>query len=201
MTQAEIDAQLLLPKEPSPPVPVEIAAAAVPDIAAEPVVPVDNAPVIAEGVFSETSTSDNSTRSPTVSTVLATAAAEKTRGKGKKKKAAVGFVAQVRKFNSLEVQIKTTATEKTAGRKSKKKTSSPAMTQGRTYAENDWVPPPPPAPFTAYQIPSFDARRIIYPGANYDPWWDMPQLIAQVCLSRKLWRSAMSEFHADKGCH
>jgi hypothetical protein len=43
-----------------------------------------------------------------------------------------------------------------------------------------WVPPPPPAPFTSYQIPSFDARRIIYPGANYDPWWDMPQLIAQV---------------------
>ncbi|KAJ7111417.1 hypothetical protein C8R44DRAFT_528714, partial [Mycena epipterygia] len=25
-----------------------------------------------------------------------------------------------------------------------------------------------------------DARRIIYPGANYDPWWDMPQLIVQV---------------------
>ncbi|KAF9460135.1 hypothetical protein BDZ94DRAFT_1150101, partial [Collybia nuda] len=24
-----------------------------------------------------------------------------------------------------------------------------------------------------------DAQRIIYPGANYDPWWDMPQLIAQ----------------------
>jgi hypothetical protein len=42
------------------------------------------------------------------------------------------------------------------------------------------VPPPPPAPFDSYQIPSFDARRIIYPGANYDPWWDMPQLIAQV---------------------
>jgi len=43
-----------------------------------------------------------------------------------------------------------------------------------------WVPPPPPAPFPSYQIPSFDARCIIYPGANYDPWWDMPQLIAQV---------------------
>ncbi|KAJ7089009.1 hypothetical protein C8R44DRAFT_598557, partial [Mycena epipterygia] len=51
---------------------------------------------------------------------------------------------------------------------------------GRTYAENEWVPPPPPAPYTAYQIPSFDACRIIYPGANHDPWWDMPQLIAQV---------------------
>ncbi|KAJ7639897.1 hypothetical protein B0H17DRAFT_852439, partial [Mycena rosella] len=22
-------------------------------------------------------------------------------------------------------------------------------------------------------------RRIIYPGANHDAWWDMPQLIAQ----------------------
>jgi hypothetical protein len=43
-----------------------------------------------------------------------------------------------------------------------------------------WVPPPPPAPFTSYQIPSFDACCIIYPGANYDRWWDMPQLIAQV---------------------
>jgi hypothetical protein len=44
------------------------------------------------------------------------------------------------------------------------------------------VPPPPPAPFTSYRIPSFDAQRIIYPGANHDPWWDMPQLIAQVKL-------------------
>jgi hypothetical protein len=42
-----------------------------------------------------------------------------------------------------------------------------------------WVPPPLPAPFTSYQIPSFDARCIIYLGANYDPWWDMPQLISQ----------------------
>ena len=27
-----------------------------------------------------------------------------------------------------------------------------------------------------------DARKIIYPGANYDKWWDMPQLIDQVCI-------------------
>ncbi len=45
---------------------------------------------------------------------------------------------------------------------------------------NIWIPPPPPAPFTSYQLHSFDARQIIYPGANHDPWWDMPQLIAQV---------------------
>jgi hypothetical protein len=45
---------------------------------------------------------------------------------------------------------------------------------------NIWIPPPPPAPFTSYQLPSFNVRQIIYPGANYDPWWDMPQLLAQV---------------------
>ena len=33
-----------------------------------------------------------------------------------------------------------------------------------------------------YRLPSFDARRIIYPGANGDAWWDMPQLIAQVSV-------------------
>ena len=27
---------------------------------------------------------------------------------------------------------------------------------------------------TPYRLSSFDARRIIYPGSNYDPWWDMP---------------------------
>jgi hypothetical protein len=27
-----------------------------------------------------------------------------------------------------------------------------------------------------------DARKIIYPGKNYDPWWDMNQLIDQVCF-------------------
>ncbi|KIK52545.1 hypothetical protein GYMLUDRAFT_179992 [Collybiopsis luxurians FD-317 M1] len=31
-----------------------------------------------------------------------------------------------------------------------------------------------------YQIRSFEARRIIYPGSNYDPWWDIKQLISQV---------------------
>lgn len=54
----------------------------------------------------------------------------------------------------------------------------------RTLARPDgWVPPPPPAPFTSYRLSSFDARRIIYPGKNYDPWWDMPQLIVQVSNS------------------
>jgi hypothetical protein len=78
------------------------------------------------------------------------------------------------------------AAEKAGKKKRVKKAAKAAAEmplQGRTYAENDWVPPLPPAPFTAYQIPSFDARRIIFPGANYDPWWDMPQLIAQARLS------------------
>ncbi|TFK67503.1 hypothetical protein BDN72DRAFT_913924 [Pluteus cervinus] len=30
-----------------------------------------------------------------------------------------------------------------------------------------------------YRLKGFDTRRIIYPGANYDAWWDMPQLLAQ----------------------
>jgi hypothetical protein len=66
--------------------------------------------------------------------------------------------------------------------KGKAKAKEPAAkpVQGRTYAENDWTPPPPPVPFSAYQIPVFDAHCIIYPGAKNDPWWDMPQLIAQV---------------------
>jgi hypothetical protein len=45
---------------------------------------------------------------------------------------------------------------------------------------NAWIPPPPPAPFPSYQILSFDAYRIIYSGASYDPLWDMCQLIAQI---------------------
>lgn len=67
--------------------------------------------------------------------------------------------------------------------KSTKKTAASSST-GRTYTEqeNEWVPPPPPAPFSSYRLSSFDARRIIYPGANYDPWWDMTQLIEQVCV-------------------
>ncbi|KAF8493765.1 hypothetical protein F5888DRAFT_1806092 [Russula emetica] len=36
------------------------------------------------------------------------------------------------------------------------------------------------------QKPPFDARQIIYPGANYDPWWDMPQLLAQTERAIKL---------------
>jgi hypothetical protein len=72
------------------------------------------------------------------------------------------------------------------GRPSKaKKTRKSVGTEGRTFAEqeNEWIPPPPPAPFSSYRLSSFAARRIIYPGANYDPWWDMPQLIQQVRFS------------------
>lgn len=63
------------------------------------------------------------------------------------------------------------------------------MAGGRTFAENsNWNPNTSLATGEEqYRLPSFDARRIIYPGANGDPWWDMPQLIAQVsaCLSAR----------------
>ena len=72
----------------------------------------------------------------------------------------------------------TSAAKKAWGRKSKKKPSEPHRTLDQT---NEWVPPQPPAPFKSCCLPCFDARQIIYPGANHDPWWDMPQLIAQVC--------------------
>lgn len=70
----------------------------------------------------------------------------------------------------------------TKGRAKKAKNTKKAGIDGRNYTDhqNEWIPPPPPAPFKSYRLSSFDARRIIYPGANYDPWWDMPQLIAQV---------------------
>jgi hypothetical protein len=65
----------------------------------------------------------------------------------------------------------------------KKKANKKPVATARTLAaavEDEWVPPPPPAPFSSYRLSSFDARCIVYPGANYDPWWDMPQLISQV---------------------
>ena len=54
--------------------------------------------------------------------------------------------------------------------------------KGRTFAENSNWSPGTLSDKGSYCLPSFDAWRIIYPGANGDPWWDMPQLIAQVCI-------------------
>jgi hypothetical protein len=69
-------------------------------------------------------------------------------------------------------------------KKAPAKPPKPPVATWRTLANPEaWVPPPPPTPFMSYHIPSFDAQQIIYPGANHDPWWDMPQLIAQVKLS------------------
>jgi hypothetical protein len=69
--------------------------------------------------------------------------------------------------------------------KKKAKNTKKTTMEGRTYAahQSNWVPPPPPVPFVSYRLPSYDARRIIYPGSNYDPWWDMPQLISQVFVT------------------
>jgi hypothetical protein len=56
------------------------------------------------------------------------------------------------------------------------------LAKGRTFADNShWNPDTLSTTGEGpYRLPSFDARRIIYPGANGDAWWDMPQLIAQV---------------------
>ncbi|KAJ7586334.1 hypothetical protein C8J56DRAFT_891253 [Mycena floridula] len=76
----------------------------------------------------------------------------------------------------------TTTVPKRARKKKQVDKPVPSTMESRSYTEHDedWVPPPPPAPYSAYRLNSYDARHIIYPGANYDPWWDMPQLIAQV---------------------
>lgn len=50
----------------------------------------------------------------------------------------------------------------------------------RTAEGLEWTPPPPPAPFKRYRCEQYDACCIIHPGAGHDPYWDMPQLIAQV---------------------
>lgn len=34
------------------------------------------------------------------------------------------------------------------------------------------------------RLAKWDARKIIYPGKNQDAYWDMPQLIDQVCNSQ-----------------
>lgn len=81
---------------------------------------------------------------------------------------------------------KTGKISKAKPKKIKKKPAAkePVATHRPLKNPNAWVPPPPPAPFTLYQLPCFDAHQMIYPGANYDPWWDMPWLIAQVCTSQ-----------------
>ena len=65
------------------------------------------------------------------------------------------------------------------GKQPKEKAVQPSEHHTLKQADG-WVPPPPPAMFKSYRLPHFDARQIIYPGANHDPWWDMSQLIAQV---------------------
>ena len=72
--------------------------------------------------------------------------------------------------------------EETSTDKPTKPTGTSA--KGQMFAENsNWNPNS--SSLTGkgpYPLPSFDARQIIYPGANRDVWWDMPQLIAQVSI-------------------
>lgn len=86
-----------------------------------------------------------------------------------------------------DTQLKEAATSqgyKGKTKAKKAKNSKKCSQEGQKYIDhqNEWVPPPPPAPFSSYRLSSFDAHHIIYPGANYDPWWDMPQSINQVCV-------------------
>lgn len=77
-------------------------------------------------------------------------------------------------------QPSTSASAMKAKGKGTAKTTKTIAGEGHgTQQRPDWVPHPPPLG-TSYRIRSFEARRIIYPGANHDPWWDMKQLIAQV---------------------
>jgi hypothetical protein len=88
-------------------------------------------------------------------------------------------------INGLSVPAQT-GKKQTKGKSKKATKFQPqvvASVRSYTELENKWVPPLPPAPFTAYRLSSYDARRIIHPGANGDPWWDMPQLISQVHFS------------------
>ena len=77
--------------------------------------------------------------------------------------------------------VATSATKKGQGRKPKKKASQPSEPCHTLDQTNGWVPPPSLAPFKSYHLPHFNAHQIICPGANHDPWWDKPHLIAQLC--------------------
>lgn len=66
-----------------------------------------------------------------------------------------------------------------------KQASKAVPATDRTAEGLEWTPPPPPTPFTRYRCDHYDACRIIHPGAGHDPYWDMPQLIAQVGFCRK----------------
>ena len=76
----------------------------------------------------------------------------------------------------------TTGRHEKAKRGPNKRNMKKATMEGRTFTEHDakYIPPPPPALFKSYGLSRFDVRQIIYSGLNYDPWWDMPQLIVQM---------------------
>jgi hypothetical protein len=69
--------------------------------------------------------------------------------------------------------------KKKRAKKDKPAPKAPPATD-RTTEGLEWTPPPPPAPFKRYRCEYYDACRIIHPGSGHDPYWDMPQLIAQV---------------------
>jgi hypothetical protein len=87
--------------------------------------------------------------------------------------------------NTDEASMDPSKKSKKAAKPKKPKNTRQAPATGRTAAEHVRDQTLPQDGASAYRLSSFDARRIIYPGANHDPWWDMPQLIAQVstCLA------------------
>ena len=40
-----------------------------------------------------------------------------------------------------------------------------------------------------------DARKIIYPDANGDPWWDTKQLMDQIKSAIEIFEAAVTTFH------
>ncbi|KAJ7928725.1 hypothetical protein B0H13DRAFT_2311352 [Mycena leptocephala] len=70
--------------------------------------------------------------------------------------------------------------------KEKQAPKAPPATD-RTTEGLEWTPPPPPAPFKRYRCERYDACRIIHPGAGHDPYWAMPQLIAQPLSTEFAW--------------
>ena len=44
------------------------------------------------------------------------------------------------------------------------------------------------------RLPSFEARKIIYPGKGFDAWWDLPQLLQQLKHTLAVFK------HTHPGC-
>lgn len=158
LSEAEIAAQLLLPEAPQPP---------------SSIVPT-NAHDTATDL--EQRAAQSSTSAIPVDDTSCTSMAQKPCAQRKRKQPDTdksGWAAVPPAKKAKKVAVKKT-------KNTKGNVPIPSFIAAPSINDNEWVPPPPPAPFTSYRLSSFNARRIIHPGSGYDPWWNMPQLIAQV---------------------